>query len=385
MAALVGSLTILVLARAARRMTRSTLLGCLAGVLLALDALHVVLSRTALLDVFLAFWVVAGFACLLADRDWARLRLEAAYQAGVREARLGWRPWRLAAGLCLGAALATKWSGIYFIVAFAIMSMLWDAGARRRLGLRQPYVMSVRLDVPLAAAWTALVPLVVYLVSWTGWFASDKGWGRNWDQATSSGPVFFVIDSVRSWLAYQVEMLHISAGLNAAHTYQSQPWTWPFLLRPVAFFYDSPTGCGAAQCSRAVLGTGSPVIWYGGLISIIVVITWYTGSRDWRGGAVLLGYAAGWLPWFYFALADHRTMFLFYMAPVLPFLILAITLACGLAIGGPEDRRRPAGTAVAGAFALLAVANFWWLQPILMAEVITYTDWHRRLLFPSWL
>ncbi|WP_189241084.1 phospholipid carrier-dependent glycosyltransferase, partial [Planomonospora parontospora] len=46
-----GVISILILARTARRMTRSTLLGCLAGLLLALDGLHLVLSRTALLDI----------------------------------------------------------------------------------------------------------------------------------------------------------------------------------------------------------------------------------------------------------------------------------------------------------------------------------------------
>ncbi|MGW5163099.1 phospholipid carrier-dependent glycosyltransferase, partial [Nonomuraea wenchangensis] len=71
-AALVGTLSILVLARVARRMTRSTLLGCLAGLLLALDGLHLVFSRTALLDIFLTFWVLAGFACLVVDRDRTR-------------------------------------------------------------------------------------------------------------------------------------------------------------------------------------------------------------------------------------------------------------------------------------------------------------------------
>ncbi|WP_336217223.1 phospholipid carrier-dependent glycosyltransferase, partial [Nonomuraea sp. LPB2021202275-12-8] len=74
-AAVVGTLSILILARVARRMTRSTLLGCFAGLLLALDGLHFVLSRTALLDIFLMFWVLAAFACLVVDRDLARERL----------------------------------------------------------------------------------------------------------------------------------------------------------------------------------------------------------------------------------------------------------------------------------------------------------------------
>src|SRR5215472_550245 len=58
-AAVVGTLSILMLARIVRRMTRSTLLGCVAGLLLALDGLELVLSRTAILDIFLMFWVLA--------------------------------------------------------------------------------------------------------------------------------------------------------------------------------------------------------------------------------------------------------------------------------------------------------------------------------------
>src|SRR5437868_1456542 len=74
-AALVGTLSVLIIARVARRMTRSTLLGCLAGLLLALDGLEFVLSRTALLDIFVMFWVLAAFGCLVVDRDVYRARL----------------------------------------------------------------------------------------------------------------------------------------------------------------------------------------------------------------------------------------------------------------------------------------------------------------------
>src|SRR5580692_3019758 len=56
--AVVGSLSILMTARIARRMTRSTMLGCVAGLLLALDGLELVMSRTALLDIFVMFWVL---------------------------------------------------------------------------------------------------------------------------------------------------------------------------------------------------------------------------------------------------------------------------------------------------------------------------------------
>ncbi|GAA0398628.1 phospholipid carrier-dependent glycosyltransferase [Microbispora corallina] len=390
-AALVGTLSVLVLARVARRLTRSTLLGCLAGLLLALDGLHLVFSRSALLDVFLTFWVLAGFACLVVDRDRARARLADWYGTSSLAGegpRLGLRPWRLAAGLCVGAALATKWSGLFFVVAFALLGLLWDAGARHAIGLRRPFRESLRLDWPLGLAWTVVLPLVVYVASFAGWFASAAGWGRNWAQATSNGWVFFVVDSVRSLVHYQSQVLGFHEGLDASHPYQSQPWTWPLLLRPVAFFYEAPKGaCGAATCSQAVLGTGTPVIWYAGLLALVAALTWYAATRDWRAGSVLLLYAAGWLPWFYYALADHRTMYLFYALPMVPFMILAIVLACGLILGWVDasPARRALGASVIGAFALLALVNFWWLWPVLTAVPVPYDDWHSRMLFPSWI
>ena len=74
-AAVIGTLAILLLARIVRRMTRSTMLGCVAGLLLALDGLELVLSRTAILDIFLMFWVLAAFGLLVIDRDRTVARL----------------------------------------------------------------------------------------------------------------------------------------------------------------------------------------------------------------------------------------------------------------------------------------------------------------------
>ena len=65
--AVFGSLAILLVCRIARRMTRSTLLGCVAGLLMSLDGLEFVLSRTGILDIFLMFFVLAAFGCILID------------------------------------------------------------------------------------------------------------------------------------------------------------------------------------------------------------------------------------------------------------------------------------------------------------------------------
>ena len=79
-AAVAGILSVLLLVRIARRMFRSTVLGCAAGLLIALDGLHFVLSRTALLDIFLMMFVLAAFGALVSTATPA-----APLAAGARE------------------------------------------------------------------------------------------------------------------------------------------------------------------------------------------------------------------------------------------------------------------------------------------------------------
>src|SRR5206468_8222637 len=97
-AAVVGSLAVLMIARIARRLFRSTMLGCVAGLLLAFDGLEFVQSRVAMLDIFLMFWVLAAFGALVLDRDDGRRRLADRLgeirAATARGPWLGMRPWR---------------------------------------------------------------------------------------------------------------------------------------------------------------------------------------------------------------------------------------------------------------------------------------------------
>lgn len=67
-AALAGIVTVLLIARIARRLFGSTWLGMAAGLLLAVDGLHLTGSRIGLLDVFLGLFVVAGLGAVLLDQ-----------------------------------------------------------------------------------------------------------------------------------------------------------------------------------------------------------------------------------------------------------------------------------------------------------------------------
>jgi dolichyl-phosphate-mannose--protein O-mannosyl transferase len=102
---------------------------------------------------------------------------------------------------------------------------------------------------------------------------------------------------------------------------------------------------------------------------------------------VLAGVAAGWLPWFWYAWDDHRTMFYFYAVVFDPFLVIAITLCLGLLIGSARASagRRTAGAAVTGAYLIAVLANFFYLYPVLAAKIIPYTSWLSRMWYHGWI
>ena len=392
--AVLGVIAVLLTARIARRLTRSNLLGTLAGLLLAIDGMHIVLSRTGLLDLILGFWVLVAFGLLLLDRDRTRARLAAL----VRESgdalgelnngwgpRLGMRPLRWAAAFALGAAAATKWSGLWFIIAFGLMTVLWDVSARRIVGVRHPWRATLLRDaLPAAAGWVAII-IVVYLASWTGWFLSDDGYARDW--AASQGPSI-VPESLRSLWYYHSEAYRFHVGLRSEHSYSSNPISWLLQTRPTSFHWelveDGTGACGAQKCASSVLALGNPVIWWVGTAALVHQLWRWVARRDWRSGAVLAGVAAGWVPWLF---TLDRTVFTFYTVAFVPFVVMALTLTLGTIIGPADapDRRREWGALVAGAIVVAAVVVAWWFMPVWTGESIPYDAWRLRMWMPTWI
>ncbi|MFJ6528826.1 phospholipid carrier-dependent glycosyltransferase [Streptomyces longwoodensis] len=408
MTAVLGTLSVLMLCRIGRRLFRSTFLGCLAGGLMAVDGLHFVMSRTSLLDGVLMFFVLAAFGCLVVDRDRARERLAAALPADADgrarpdpsvgdRLRLGWRPWRWAAGLMFGLAIGTKWNGLYIMVAFCLMTLLWDAGSRKVAGARHPYLAVLKYDTGLAFLATVPVAVAVYLASWTGWILSPAdgkgGYYRNWAATDGKGGDWSWLfpDWWRSLWHYEHEVYEFHTHLTSPHTYQSNPWSWLVLGRPVSYFYESPSpgsdGCpvdAGEKCAREVLALGTPLLWWAGCFALLYVLWRWAFRRDWRAGAIACGIAAGYLPWF---LYQERTIFLFYAVVFLPFLCLAVAMMIGAIVGPPgsSDTRRVAGATGAGVLVLLIAWNFIYFWPLYTGQAIPIDSWRSRMWLDTWV
>jgi dolichyl-phosphate-mannose-protein mannosyltransferase len=388
-AALAGIASVLMITRIARRLFGSTVLGVAAGLLMALDGMHVVMSRTALLDIFLMFFVVAAFGALLMDRDWQRARWLRAVEQGLRRpvSALPW--WRFGAAGLLGCATAVKWSGAFFIPAFLILVVVWEVGARRSAGVRAPWRDTVVGEAPSLLISALIVP-VVYLASWTGWFATDHGYNRltPTDVRDESG-LGWLWGSLWNLVQYHRQALDFHDNLAAEHPYASEAWQWLLLAEPTAFHWSDQGPCGAATCASQILLLGTPLLWWSFLPALAVLIWVGIDRRDWRALAIVLGAAGGIVPWFFFG----RTMFYFYALPSEPFLVLAVVYVLGVLMAPSRAGndtilgfdRRIAGTVIAGAYVMLVALNFAYFYPIYTAQSIPYEAWQARMWVSSWL
>jgi dolichyl-phosphate-mannose--protein O-mannosyl transferase len=409
--AIMGVVGVVLIVRIARRMLRSDLFGVVAGLLLTMDGMSLVLARTALLDIFLQTFVLAGFGALVIDRDKMRDRLGhlvgAGADLGACAPTLGPRPWRVAGGVLLGLACATKWTALSFFVLFVILSVVWDRGALKAAGVRRPTRSMWRRSALPGLGSLIATPVGVYLFSYLGWFVGENGWGRHW--ADSHGPSArldllglrvpfswaWVPDPIRDLGAYTLDAYRFHETLYTPHTYQSSPWSWLVLGRPVDFYYNgSATGCGASSCSREILLIGTPLMWWA-ILPMLLWLAWHwITTRDWRAGVVWVAFLAGWVVWFQDL---KRTMFLFYMAPLMPFLILGLTLGLGSMLGpavrrtgertrdAAALRRRRLGIAGLSVYLGLVVADFVWMWPIYTGGLLTYASWHAHMWLPSWV
>ncbi|MBM3655750.1 MAG: phospholipid carrier-dependent glycosyltransferase [Actinobacteria bacterium] len=325
-AALFGLASIILLYFITQALFKSTFLSLIATTLISFDGLHLVMSRTALLDIFLSFFILLTFYFVIRERYWQ-------------------------AGITIGLALATKWSALYILVALVIFLLIYK-----------------RTPIKTALQFT-LLPALTYLVTWSGWFLSDIGWKR--DSGTNS---------LLSLFNYHREMLDFHTNLETDHSYEASPWNWLILGRPTSFFYATPKGCGEQKCSQEVLALGTPTLWWLGLFAIFATLGYFVYRRELSAGLILLFLFANFLPWIAF---PERTTFYFYSIAFEPYLILALIYIMSKALENQEER------GVRSKYVLLGVGlnglTFAYFFPLYVGSVLPYQDWYARMWFPSWI
>ena len=394
-----GVLLVVVTIRLARRVSRSTLVGALAGVLLTFDGLAFTMSRMALLDIFQAFFLVAAVAALAADRDHYRWTLADALDArgvpdfgGTFGPLVWWRPWRWVAGVLFGLAVATKWNSLYVVAAFGVLAVLWDVGARRLAGADFRAWLALLADGIPAFVAVVGTAAVVYLASFAGWFASSGSFNRSWGADRPDDPLVSALGpDLAAWVDYHKQVYAFHTGdyiEGVTHPYEAHPATWLLVLRPIGLYYvgdiqPGTEGCvGPDACVRAAVALGTPVLWWLAAVALVVAVIWWLGARDWRFGVPVVGVAATWLPWF---THTERPLFFFYAVTIIPFSVIALAMVMGLLLGRPDAPGRRRAAILVGVATAAVVAHFAYLYPVLTSELIPYPEWLARMWLRTWI
>lgn len=286
------SLSVLALIWGAWLLTGSSRAMWITGLLGLFEFSRFSLGRYATIDGFLILFLLL-----------AALFLWRAFCQPQRHWLDGWslRPSLLLAGVFLGAAIATKWSALYF--GFGVF-VLFTFSLVTVLRQPQPVQRSARM-IGVAALALGLIPLIVYYTSYIPFL-----------RCLPHAPDWLSMEGARQVWKSQVDMYDYHAKLKSTHAFQSAFYTWPLILKPLWLYVSD----AQAPLRSSITLMGNPLIWWGGLIAVAALfgrhLQWPQRDRVWLLGSITALY----LPW----AGISRASFIYHYYPIVPFLILLL-------------------------------------------------------------
>jgi dolichyl-phosphate-mannose--protein O-mannosyl transferase len=385
--AILGIATVALLMLVAFKLFASVRLSIMAGFLLALDGLAITLSRTALLDASLTFFLLLGFWLFLIDQEKSRVRISRAIEQS-KKSILFFRPWLVLTGVALGAASSIKWSGVYLLAGLGLYVVFSECLLRKNSGERNWLIRGVLLQG--SYSFVSLVPsaLATYLLAWSGWIFGTGGYMRNSSTENPTSGIFGLLpDWMISLWNYHQLIYGFHVNLRSEHPYEASPLGWLVGLRPTAFFYETYTvgtnGCQIAEgCSSAITALGNPFIWIGSTAALIYITYRYVRHREKVLGLVLLGTTSLYLPWI---VLSERTVFQFYVVSFQPWLILGLVLAVQQLRRELFLKSKTLANAVTISFVSLVFGAFVFFYPVNTGMYLPFELWQLRMWFPGWV
>jgi dolichyl-phosphate-mannose--protein O-mannosyl transferase len=302
-----------------------------AAAMTALNGLLFVMSRTAMLDVFLVMFIV-----------WALVAFTAALE--VEAAPAARCVLMAVAGALLGLAMACKWIAAPVWALAVLLAMVggWFGGRR---STEQPstrksgayWGSSSRVAVLVMIAALVVIPVVVYLASFVPLLVRLHR------------PV-----SVASLVAEQAQAFRFHTQATGSPVNKSHFYDWPLALHPQWFFYEvAPNGLTV----RAVILLGNPVVMWGGVVALVVCLARGLVRPRRAEWMVVLFYAAQLLSW---AMIPRPIIYYYYYFPSA--MMLGPAMAVALA-GTPHGM----GVRLSAILAGVAAVVFALMYPLMTA------------------
>ncbi len=357
-ASIFGTLVIPLMYLLAMRLWRNRPFAIAAATLTCFDGMFFIQSRIGMIDIFPIFFIVLAYYLF-------HVHLES------RTPRSSWIT-LLATGVVIGLAIAAKWIALaalasmlfillvrlvrrYANVSISTLGGLWNWGKSEELGAAAPGGLTIPAYIALALVAFVGLPIAIYLASWLPFYERGQ---------------FHWANGLGDLIAYQKSAFDYHAHLTATHPYGSPWYSWPFLYRPVAYYFEnSGLGIDASTGRPLVAGMvnlGNPWIWWSSIPCVLLMPYFAIRERSYPAAFIALGFITQYLPW----APITRVLFLYHMFGGLIFMVLALAyvlarIAGGtvwLGLGGRMLRLR--GSPVLVAWLAIAVLFFIYFYPV---------------------
>lgn len=323
--ALCGAIAVMALFWIALRLFRDVHTAGLTALLLVFNQSHFIQARIAMLEMPMTALLLLAGGCFLQSRE----------KDTAQPQR-----WEMAGALALGLSIGAKWLALPYVALFmaGLAFMKWRDNE---------WDIAVLIDDILPAmVKLGLIAALAYLATFWPTFLY-----RNDPMTLARLPGF------------QFEMLDAQKGHMAAHPYQSVWWQWPLMLRPIWYLFEK-----YGDIYRAVLLIGNPVIYWGGLVAVLLPLGGWLKFRDGRLWAAIGLYAFSLAVWIFI---PKQVGFFYYYN--LSAVWLCLVIGAFFASFGPRGRRW------LGWFTLLGAAMFCYFYPVIAAQPLptddSWTDW----------
>ena len=274
--AVFGVLATLLIFLISKSIFRNRSIAVLSAFIFSLEGLPLVMSRIGMNDIYFLTFMLLSIYLFIKTKNFA-------------------------SSISLGLAAASKWSTLWALPIFLIIHF------------------ALKKKIRLSYLWFLVMPVLVYLLSYSPIFLSPKiqseyvenaGYQRNIDEKTGIIPLDMFIDT-------QKQMWWYHTNLKATHPFTSPWWSWPFLSRPVWVYTGSEEGGVVSN----IYIMGNPLVFWFGIVSILVCGYYALSERNKKLGLIVFSYVVFFAPW----AASPRIMFLYHYLPSVPFMVIAIS------------------------------------------------------------
>ena len=322
-----------------RRLFQSGRTALLGSALLAAGFMHYAQTRIATVDSFAVLFILLMFHFML---GWLQTGKK-------RELALS--------GICFGFGSACKWTCLYAGAGLAVLWLAFWISALVREG--RPAFRKFAGNCLFCIIFFLLIPACIYALAYLPYGRANgiSPFGRLYLQ--------MVLENQRFMFQYH-------ASIVAEHPYSSRWYQWVLNLRPILYYLEYlPEGKRVSIAAFV-----NPLICWGGLVSIPVLLYLLLFRKDRTAGFLLVGYLSGLFPWMFISRLTfeyHYFASALFLVPILAYMFHLL------------EQRGAKGKTVSLLFTAAAVLLFVCFFPVLNGLPVDNTLATKLLgWLPSW-